>query len=103
MNANWGARKNGVAEPFGGPNPLGESEKLLPKCTSIVYRHRMIKDSGFRIRVQRDLREKFVEICRAQDRPAAQVLREYMRKYVAEHEAANENGSDDKKERNKNK
>lgn len=50
----------------------------------------MKKDSGFRIRVQNDLREKFVEICRAQDKPAAQVLREYMREYVAEHEAVNE-------------
>lgn len=53
----------------------------------------MIKDSGFRIRVQNDLREKFIEICRAQDKPAAQVLREYMREYVAEHEAANDKQS----------
>ena len=51
----------------------------------------MKKDSAFRIRVQNDLREKFVEICRAQDKPAAQVLREYMREYVAEHESVNEN------------
>ena len=50
----------------------------------------MKKDSGFRIRVQNDLREKFVEICREQDKPAAQVLREYMREYVAEHEAVND-------------
>lgn len=50
----------------------------------------MTKDSGFRIRVQRELREKFLEICRDQDKPAAQVLREYMREYVAEHDAVNE-------------
>ncbi len=50
----------------------------------------MKKDTGFRIRVQSDLRDKFVELCRAQDKPAAQVLREYMREYVAEHEAAND-------------
>jgi predicted transcriptional regulator len=50
----------------------------------------MTKDSGFRIRVQRELREKFLEICREQDKPAAQVLREYMRDYVAEHDAAND-------------
>lgn len=43
------------------------------------------KDSGFRIRMERDLREQFVEICRAQDRPAAQVIREFMRQYIAEH------------------
>jgi len=46
-----------------------------------------MKDVGLRIRVQRDLREKFLEVCRAQDKPAAQVLREFMREYVIEHEA----------------
>lgn len=46
----------------------------------------MNKDSGMRIRIERGLREKFIEICRAQDKPAAQVLREFMREYVAEHE-----------------
>ena len=46
-----------------------------------------MKDAGLRIRVQRDLREKFLEICRAQDKPAAQVLREFMREYVIKHEA----------------
>lgn len=45
----------------------------------------MGKDAGFRIRVERDLREQFVEICRAQDRPAAQVIRDFMRQYIAEH------------------
>jgi predicted transcriptional regulator len=45
------------------------------------------KDSGFRIRVERDLREKFIELCRAQDRPAAQVIRDFMRQYIAAHEA----------------
>ncbi len=49
-----------------------------------------VKDSGLRIRVDRDLRQRFQEICRAQDRPAAQVLREFMRRYIAEHEEANE-------------
>ncbi len=44
------------------------------------------KDSGFRIRVERDLRDKFVEICRAQDRPAAQVVRDFMRQHVRDHE-----------------
>jgi len=42
-----------------------------------------MKDVGLRIRVQRDLREQFLEVCRAQDKPAAQVLREFMREYVA--------------------
>lgn len=44
-----------------------------------------MKDVGLRIRVQRELREQFVEVCRAQDKPAAQVIREFMREYVAEH------------------
>lgn len=45
-----------------------------------------MKDVGLRIRVQRELRDKFVEACRRQDVPAAQVLREFMREYVATHE-----------------
>ncbi|MCR9196221.1 MAG: hypothetical protein NXH88_15890 [Hyphomonas sp.] len=46
----------------------------------------MDKDVGFRIRMQRELREQFLEACRAQDKPAAQVLREFMREYVAQHD-----------------
>lgn len=45
----------------------------------------MTKDSGLRIRVQRDLRDSFLDACRAQDRPAAQVIREFMRDYVERH------------------
>lgn len=43
------------------------------------------KECGFRIRVDKELRTEFVELCRAQDRTAAQVLREFMRRYVEEH------------------
>lgn len=42
------------------------------------------KDVGLRIRVERSLRDQFLEICRSQDKPAAQVLREFMRNYVAD-------------------
>jgi hypothetical protein len=45
-----------------------------------------MKDAGLRIRVQRELRDRFIEACRSQDRPAAQVLREFMRSYVTGHE-----------------
>jgi hypothetical protein len=45
-----------------------------------------MKDSGLRIRIERELRDKFLAICREQDRPAAQVLREFMRMFVAENE-----------------
>ena len=47
----------------------------------------MTKDSGLRIRVQRDLRDRFLEVCRAQDKPAAQVIREFMREYVERQES----------------
>lgn len=48
------------------------------------------KDSGLRIRVQRELREQFLAVCQAQDKPAAQVLREFMRAYIEDHRAAME-------------
>lgn len=44
-----------------------------------------MKDSGFRIRVQKELREEFLELCHRQDRPAAQVIREFMRDYIERH------------------
>ncbi len=53
-------------------------------CIHWVH-YRTMKDVGLRIRVQRDLREAFLKVCRAQDKPAAQVLREFMREYVTDH------------------
>jgi hypothetical protein len=44
-----------------------------------------IKDTGVRIRVEKGLHDRFLEICRRQDTPAAQVLRQFMREYVAQH------------------
>lgn len=52
-----------------------------------VLSYRMIKDSGMRIRVQRNLREAFVTACRARNRVAADVLREFMQTCVEQHEA----------------
>lgn len=46
------------------------------------------KDSGLRVRVERSLRESFLKACRAEDRPAAQVIREFMRDYVAQRRKA---------------
>lgn len=40
------------------------------------------KDVGLRIRVDRDLRDAFVEACRSQDMAASEVLREFMRSYT---------------------
>jgi Ribbon-helix-helix protein len=48
------------------------------------------KDSGLRVRVERPLRTAFLEACREQDKPAAQVIREFMRGYVARHTSAKE-------------
>ena len=42
------------------------------------------KDAGMRIRVERSLREEFLETCRSRDVPAAQVIRAFMRDYVKE-------------------
>lgn len=55
-----------------------------------------MKDAGLRIRVQRELRESFIEACKAQDKPAAQVLREFMREYVRRHLEREQHKSVDK-------
>ena len=41
-----------------------------------------MKDAALRIRLPSDLHREFLSICKAQDKAAAQVLREYMRSYV---------------------
>ena len=43
------------------------------------------KDVGLRIRVDRGLREAFIEACKAEDRLASEVLRDFMRRYVGQH------------------
>lgn len=56
----------------------------LAICVSNGYTPDMPgKDVGLRIRVERELRDQFLEVCRLQDRPAAQVIREFMRASVA--------------------
>lgn len=45
-----------------------------------------MKDVGIRIRLEKALREQFFDACHDQDKPAAQVLREFMRDYVARHQ-----------------
>jgi hypothetical protein len=41
------------------------------------------KDAGLRLRVEKELRQEFVEACRATGKPAAEVLREFMRNFVS--------------------
>lgn len=45
----------------------------------------MTKDAGFRIRLDAGLRRNFVDACKQQDRSAAQVIRDFMRRYVDRH------------------
>lgn len=44
------------------------------------------KDAGLRIRVEKELREAFVQACRAQDRAASDVLRDFMRTFTERHQ-----------------
>jgi hypothetical protein len=57
------------------------------------------KDVGLRLRVERILRDEFLRACRAKDQPAAQVLREFMRTYVAGHAVADRPASTGKQSR----
>ena len=41
-----------------------------------------MKTSQFRIRVENSLRQTFVDACKQIDRPASQVLREFMKQFV---------------------
>lgn len=43
---------------------------------------RAMKDSGMRIRVEQQLREDFLAACKNEDVPAAQVIRQFMKKYI---------------------
>ena len=43
------------------------------------------KDAGMRIRVERALRDAFVEACQSQGLIAAEVLRDFMRGFAAKH------------------
>lgn len=44
------------------------------------------KDTGIRVRVEKHLRDQFIEVCKSQDKPAAQVIREYMRDHIDRHQ-----------------
>ena len=46
-----------------------------------------MKDAGLRIRLEPELRDEFLQTCHDKHVPAAQVLREFMRHYVATNKA----------------
>jgi hypothetical protein len=54
------------------------------RCIHWVHLHMALrtKDAGLRLRVEKELRQEFVEACRASGKPAAQVLRDFMREFV---------------------
>lgn len=63
---------------------LVQAKKRIHIRVSIGYTTLMAtKNAGLRIRVERTLREEFLQTCRAEDKPAAQVIREFMRQYVS--------------------
>jgi hypothetical protein len=42
----------------------------------------MGKDVGLRILLEKSIRDQFLDVCHANDSPAAQILRDFMRSYV---------------------
>lgn len=52
-----------------------------------------MKDVGMRIRVEPELREEFVDICKQKDVPAAQVIRTFMREFIQTNAAVNAHGT----------
>ncbi len=46
----------------------------------------MGKTAALRIRIEPELHQKFLDICKSQDVAASQVLREFMKQYVSNHE-----------------
>lgn len=41
-----------------------------------------MKESGMRIRLEPELRQEFMKVCREADQTAAQVIRGFMRSYI---------------------
>lgn len=74
--------------PTAKPKALSGAYPGLYRCVSIGYTYpAMRKDAGFRVRVESELRDQFLEVCREDEKPAAQVIREFMRQYVKEHKS----------------
>ncbi|TNF86099.1 MAG: hypothetical protein JSU67_06945 [Gammaproteobacteria bacterium] len=46
----------------------------------------MGKTAALRIRIDPDLHKQFLDACKAQDIPASQILREFMKQFVSNHE-----------------
>lgn len=46
------------------------------------------KNAGLRLRVEKNLRQEFLDACKADGRVAAEVLRQFMRDYIARNRAS---------------
>jgi len=57
---------------------------------TLCNREAAMKDVGMRIRVEPELREEFVDICKQKDIPAAQVIRTFMREFIQTNSVAKE-------------
>ena len=58
--------------------PKQKAQYGYTTCTQCIA----MKTSQFRIRVENNLRQTFIEACKQIDRPASQVLREFMKQFV---------------------
>jgi antitoxin component of RelBE/YafQ-DinJ toxin-antitoxin module len=45
-----------------------------------------MKAAGMRIRIEQELRDEFMAVCRSHDMPAAQVIRSFIKDYVLQHQ-----------------
>lgn len=57
-------------------------------CVTNVYP--MDKSANYRVRVEPDLHQDFLAACRAEDQPAAQIIRRFMRRYVQAHQQSSQ-------------
>ncbi|WP_205312871.1 hypothetical protein [Rheinheimera maricola] len=48
----------------------------------------MPKSANYRIRIEPELHQEFLDACKSEDKPAAQVIREFMRGYVNKYRTA---------------
>jgi antitoxin component of RelBE/YafQ-DinJ toxin-antitoxin module len=56
---------------------------LVDKCVPMGYTCGIDKKNvALKIRVEEELRREFIEVCRAEDMTAAQVVRQFMREYI---------------------
>lgn len=52
------------------------------QCCNTIQGDSMKKTSALRIRTDPNLHHQFLEICELQDKPASQVIRDFMKQYV---------------------